>query len=324
MGEAFAGRTVGKKAMLWGMLAQSLPDIDFLSALWLKVPDALLAHRGFTHSILFCMVVAPFIAWLAWHLHRPHNISFKRWFFFISSVILIHIFLDAFNNYGVGWFEPFIHDRISFNGIYVADPFFSAPPGMSVLLLLLLRKKNTVRKWIWSLGLGVSFIYLGYCMSNKYYVSRNVKQILKSENIVYNRLLVTPAPLQSWLWFVVAENDSGYYTGYRSVFDNKATLDLHYFPRNDFLRSLVKDNKDLDKMIRFSQQFYTLEKHRDTILINDLRFGQIVGWQNPYEGFAFYYYLQPDIDNTLVVQRGRFAKWNKQSFHSLLKRIKGE
>ena len=66
-----------------------------------------------------------------------------------------------------------------------------------------------------------------------------------------------------------------------------------------------------------------LEKHADTILLNDLRFGQVIGWQNPAESFAFYFYLQPAIDNTLVVQRGRFAKWNKQSFHSLLTRIKG-
>ena len=29
-------------------------------------------------------------------------------------------FIDAFNNYGVGWFEPFSHERISFNAIYVA------------------------------------------------------------------------------------------------------------------------------------------------------------------------------------------------------------
>ena len=32
MGEAFAGRTVGKKAIIWGILAQSVPDIDFLAA----------------------------------------------------------------------------------------------------------------------------------------------------------------------------------------------------------------------------------------------------------------------------------------------------
>ena len=323
MGEAFAGRTVGKKAMLWGMLAQSLPDIDFLGSLWLSTPDSLLSHRGFTHSIFFCLLVTPFIAGFAWRLHKPHNISFTRWSLFIFTVILGHIFLDAFNNYGVGWFEPFSHQRISFNSIYVADPFFSAPPGIAVIFLLLLRKKNKVRKWVWSLGLSLSFLYLGYCMVNKYRVREDVTKILSSKNIVYDRLLITPAPLQSWLWYIVAGNDSGYYTSYRSVFDTKTTLDMHYFHRNDSLRAAVKDDRDLNKLIRFSQQYYTLEKHADTILINDLRFGQITGWMDPHAGFAFYYYLQPDIDNTLVVQRGRFAKWDRHSLHSLLQKIRG-
>ena len=58
MGEAFAGRTVGKKAMLWGILAQSIPDIDFISSLWLDTADHLLAHRGFTHSILFAIIIS--------------------------------------------------------------------------------------------------------------------------------------------------------------------------------------------------------------------------------------------------------------------------
>ena len=96
MGEAFAGRTVGKKAMLWGILAQSIPDIDFLAAFWLKTADNLFAHRGFTHSILFALLITPLIAGLANHWHRPHNISFRRWFFFIGSVILIHILKGLF------------------------------------------------------------------------------------------------------------------------------------------------------------------------------------------------------------------------------------
>jgi inner membrane protein len=75
--------------------------------------------------------------------------------------------------------------------------------------------------------------------------------------------------------------------------------------------------------MQFSQDWYTLEKHTDTIFITDLRFGQVVGWQDPNERFAFYYYLQPEIDNTLVVQRGRFSKWDRDSFRALLRRIKG-
>ena len=323
MGEAFAGRTVGKKAMLWGILAQSIPDIDFISSLWLNTADHLLAHRGFTHSILFAFIISPPLALLAERFHRPHNISCTRWLFFLGSAILMHILLDAFNNYGVGWFEPFSHYRISFNILYVADPFFSLAPAIASVVLLVFSKKKLYRRFWWKFGLGISFLYLGYSVGNKIYINRQVKQLLAHKNIHYTRFFSTPAPLQNWLWFVVAGNDTGYYTGYISVFDSKKNMEFHYFPRNNELLSLVKNNDDVPKLLRFSKGFYTIEKHTDTLLFNDLRFGQIIGWQNPAEHFAFYYYLQPQLDNTLVVQRGRFAKWDKQSIQSLLRRIRG-
>ena len=323
MGEAFAGKTVGKKAILWGILAQSIPDIDFLASLWLNTEDNLLAHRGFTHSILFCVLITPAIAWVAYHIHKPHNISFTKWILFIGSVIFIHLFLDAFNNYGVGWFEPFSQLRISFNTIYVADPFFSLVPGIAFLMLFIFRKKNILRKRVWQIGLVVPFLYLIYSLANKMYVTAETKTILAAQHISYNKLLITPAPLQTWLWFVAVGNDSGFYTGYRSVFSKRNNIDLHFKPQNNGIKPLVKDKEQLNKLLRFSQGFYTLEQRKDSIIFFDLRFGQIIGWQNLTEDYAFYYYLQPNVDNTLVVQRGRFAKWDKQSFSSLIKRIKG-
>jgi len=323
MGEAFAGRTVGKKAMLWGILAQSIPDIDFVAAFWSDTIGNLFAHRGFTHSILFAVIVTPVIAGLAHHWHRPHNISFRRWFLFIGAVILMHIFLDAFNNYGVGWFEPFSSIRISFNSIYVADFFFSIAPIIALVFLIVLNRQNPKRRWIWQVGLVIPFFYLAYGVANRKYISREVHRIFAAKNLTFKRLLITPAPLQSWLWFVAADVDSGYYIGYRSVFDRSPGNDFHYVPKNLSLADSVKDEIAMRKIMQFSQDWYTLEKHADTILINDLRFGQVIGWQDPKESFVFYFYLQPEIDNTLVVQRGRVAKWDRQSFRSLLSRIKG-
>ena len=324
MGEAFAGKKLGRKAMVWGMIAQSFPDIDFIAASWLNTPSALLAHRGFTHSILFAVIVALIMAILANRWHRPHNISFTRWMFFFSAAILAHIFIDAFNNYGVGWFEPFSHYRISFNAIYVADPFFSAAPGIALIMLLILKRQNERRHSWWKFGLFISSVYLCYCLINKTIINYKVKQELAQQHISYTRYFTTPAPLQNWLWFVVAGNDSNYYVGYKSVFDKTNNLSLKKFARNTFLIDSMKNKKEVQQLIRFSQQFYTIEKKQDTLIFNDLRFGQIIGWQNPKEEFDFHYYLYPAIDNTLVVQRGRFAKWNWQVVKTLGKRIAGD
>jgi len=323
MGEAFAGKKLGKKAMLWGALAQSAPDIDFISSFWMNTPDGLLAHRGFTHSFLFCLLLTPLMAFAAEKWHRPHNIKLSKWLLFFGGVIFIHIFIDAFNNYGTGWFEPFSHTRISFNAIYVADPFFSTWTIISFIVLLVMKRNNKDRKLWWRFGLGLSATYLVYCLVNKRTIDKDVKEILHDKNISYTQYLSTPAPLQNWLWYIVAGNDSGYYIGYRSAFDYKKDMDIHYFPRNEYLLEALKSKEDLHKLIRFSQNFYTVQKQNDTLIFNDLRFGQVVGWYDRNEEFVFHYYLNQE-DNALVVQRGRFAKWNKKSFDALLSRIRGE
>ena len=323
MGEAFAGRTLGKKAMLWGALAQSAPDIDFITSLWMDTPNALLAHRGFTHSFLFCGLITPVFALLAERFHRPHDIRLKKWMLFFGGVIFIHVLIDAFNNYGVGWFEPFSHQRISFNAIYVADPFFSIWPGIALVALLILKKWSPKRKkWI-RIGLGISAVYLVYCSINKFKINRDVKEILAKQEIKYDKYFTTPAPLQNWLWYVVAGTDSGYHVGFRSLFDRKNEITFTYFPRKDSLLKSISNHEELQKLIRFSQQFYTVEKWNDTLVFNDLRFGQIIGWHDPHQKFVFHYFLQHPEDNKLVVQRGRFANWDRETFYSLLGRIKG-
>jgi inner membrane protein len=323
MGEAFAGKKLGKKAMIWGALAQSIPDIDFLASFWMDTSSNLLAHRGFTHSLLFCGVISFFFAFLAERFHRPHNISFRKWALFFGAVIFIHIFIDAFNSYGVGWFEPFSHWRVSFNAIYVADPFFSVWPGIACVALLYLKRSSHSRKKWWRVGLGLSGLYLLYCLYNKSRIDSDVKKILHKQHISYTRYFTTPAPLQNWLWFVVAGNDSGYQVGYYSLFDSKDQIDFRYFKRNDTLLQPVMAHEDVQKLLRFSQHFYTVEKYTDTLVFNDLRFGQEVGWYDPHGKFAFHYFINYPKDNALVVQRGRFARWDRRTFRSFIKRIQG-
>jgi inner membrane protein len=59
------------------------------------------------------------------------------------------------------------------------------------------------------------------------------------------------------------------------------------------------------------------------VVFNDLRFGQIMGWQNPSAPFVFHYYIQNPENNQMVVQRGRFAAWNAETIRVFIKRIQG-
>lgn len=323
IGEVILGRQLGKKAMIWGALAQSAPDIDFIASFWMNPVDDLIAHRGFTHSILFALIITPLFALLADRWHRPHNISLNKFLVFFGVEIFLHLFLDGFNNYGTGWLEPFSHQRFTFNAIYVADPFFSVWIAIGCILMIFFKNdhKHRVRIVKWSLLL--SGIYLGYCIFNKVKIDRDVRTALHKQQIAYNKYFSTPAPLNNWLWYIVAGNDSGFHVGFRSVFDKTDNVKFTFFPRNDSLLEVVDDHEEVLKLKKFSQGFYTAEVWHDTLVFNDLRFGQIIGWKDPNERFAFHYFLTHPEGNDLVVQRGRLAKVDKDAIAALLKRIGG-
>ena len=309
--------------MLWGAVVQSIPDIDFIAGTWLDTSENLLAHRGFTHSVLCMIIIVPLLALLAEKLHRPHNIALKTYLLFFFTEILVHLFIDGFNAYGIGWFEPFSHHRFSFNTIFVIDPFFSVWAGIAFLMLLILKAHRAKRKFWWKFGVIFPSLYLCYACINKVKINTDVKNAFAAAHIAYKNYFSTPTPFNTLLWYVVAETDSGFYIGYRSLFDEKIQMQLHFFPRNEYLLQNVSDRAELYNLKRFSKGFYAASLQNDTLVFNDLRFGQIAGWQNGDAPFAFHYFLQHS-DNKLVVQRGRFAGWSKESMEALLQRISGD
>ena len=323
-GEALLGKRLGKKAMLWGAIAESIPDIDFIAGFWLNPANDLLAHRGFTHSLLFGVMATPLSALLAEKWHRPHNIRLKQWMLFFGIGILVHLFIDLFNVYGTGLLEPFSNQRFSFNTLFVADPFFSIVPSIAFTVLLVLHKKHRHR-FRWAItGMFIPAIYLCIAVYNKLSIDQTVTALAQKQQVSYRRYFTTPVPLNNLLWYAVMENDSGYHIGYRSVFDKKQDISFRFFPRNDNLLDTIRDHEDLQHLVRFSQGYYTCEHWGDTLVFNDLRFGQMIGWQDPAARFVFHYYLSHPEDNELVVQRGRFANWDWKAVTSLARRVKGE
>jgi len=323
VGEIVAGRKLGKKALVIGAVANSLPDIDFLASFWLNPANDLLAHRGFTHSLLFVTMLAPVLALVSDRYITPNSLTIRRWIFLYGLQLFLHIFLDAFNAYGTAWFEPFSHYRVSFNTLFVADPFITVPLVLAFAFLVFTSIDNNKRRLAAKVAVIWWAAYLGYGVMNKLSIDANVKENLDSQGIPVTQYFSTPTPLNSWLWYVVANTDRGSYVGYRSVFDSSDKVAFEFFDRADSLLDPIKDHEDLQHLRRFSQGFYTVEMWGDTLVFNDLRFGQMIGWRDRRGKFVFHYYLSHPDDNELVVQRGRFAGWDADATKSMLNRMMG-
>lgn len=323
IGEIYAGRSLGKKALIAGAIAQSIPDFDFVASFWLNPANDLLAHRGFTHSFLFVALTAYPLALIVSKWRWSSGLKSSGWTGLIAIELCTHIFLDAFNAYGTAWFEPFSHIRVSFNSLFVADPLFSLVPIIVMVALFVFPKGHQSRiRWA-TIAVMVCSLYLVYSVINKKIVDRKVETSLQAQNIQYQRYFTTPTPGNVWLWYIVAEVDSGYHIGYLSVFDKGESIPFQYFNRNDNLLKPIANHEDVQHLIRFSQGYYVIREFEDRWVFNDLRFGQMLGWEDPAAPFVFYYFLEHPSDNELLIQRGRFSGWTMESFISFMNRILG-
>lgn len=336
-GEILLGRSLGKKALVLGAVAQSLPDIDALAGLWLPMSANLLAHRGITHSLLVAPPAAAALAWMVRRWSWARSVPLWFWFMFFVFQLGLHDLLDTANAYGTGLLEPFSHQRFSVYLLYVADPFFTLPLVIATLCLWLCSRRPRIRQisaavtLVWAVG------YVGYAAVNKSSVDGPTRASLAAASVPYVRYLTIPTPLNTWLWYVVATTHQGYYLGYRSVFENPDHLtEFTYFPSSEHLLkealptaskaelspTLRADVADVRRLRQFARGDYVVEKRGDTLAIGVLRFGQVLGWENPQAPFVFRYELGEGIDNRLVVQRGRFAGWDRMALRRYIRRIR--
>ena len=245
--------------------------------------------------------------------------------FFFCFQLRLHDLLDTCNAYGTGLLEPFSHQRFSVHLLYVADPFFTIwlVAAFIALAFFLPKTKQQRTRWL-RIGLLPAGLYLAVSVVNKVLVKQQVVKSLQAKHMPYKSIIITPTPFNTLLWYIVAATDSGYVIGYRSVFDkNNSPVSFTYYPQNKALLQNVDEKVNVKELVLFADHYYTVNKVNDTLTFNVLRFGQVLGWEYPNNRFAFQYYLNPSYDNTLVVQRGRFTGWNKETIMYMIQRIEG-
>lgn len=73
VGEAVLGRRIGNRAMIWGAVAGTIPDMDVLGQYFLSELDNLAFHRGISHSLVFCVVGAWVFGWVTDRLYSSRH-----------------------------------------------------------------------------------------------------------------------------------------------------------------------------------------------------------------------------------------------------------
>ena len=70
VGEAVLGKKIGNRAMLWGAVGGTIPDLDVITNVVTDEMTALAFHRGISHSFLFAFIAPLAIGYAADKLYK--------------------------------------------------------------------------------------------------------------------------------------------------------------------------------------------------------------------------------------------------------------
>ena len=123
----FLNKKIGNKALLFGAIGGSIPDLDVFVGDWLYDNEiqAIAFHRGFMHSIFFAIFASLAMGCLMHCIYnrgkRHNKVLRKGWIQLFFWSIFTHPILDCFTAYGTQLFAPFSNYRVAFDNISVAD-----------------------------------------------------------------------------------------------------------------------------------------------------------------------------------------------------------
>ncbi|KAA1244011.1 metal-dependent hydrolase [Aquimarina sp. RZ0] len=316
VGETAIGKKVGNKAMLWGAIAGTIPDLDVLFKYFVDNVTANELHRGFSHSVLFSILMAPLLGSMVAKLYKNKEADWKDWTKLMFLGLFTHPILDAFTTWGTQLFWPLSY-KVSFKNIFVVDPLYTIPFLSMVILAMFYKRTDPKRRKLNNLGLIVSSIYMIITVGFKWYTYRIFQNSLENQGIIYKEIQTKPTPLNSLLWTTNVETENSFMIGYYSLLDDDNAINFTEYPKNHYLIQSMKNDPLISRLIKLSQGWYTIENKNGKIIFNDLRFGQL-GINTENGRFVFSYELYYDANGKL---QARERKPDIQKVSPLLKKL---
>lgn len=321
VGEAVLGKKVGNKAILWGAIGGTIPDLDTIPGQFLDTVSRLEIHRGFSHSIVFALLISPLLGvLLSWLYRKKNEASLWGWTQLFFWTIFTHPLLDIFTTWGTQLLWP-MEWRIAIQSIFVIDPLYTLPFLLCLIAVLILKRTNPKRKSWNKLGLIISSTYLVISVVIKLYVDRVFETSLERDQIEYKRFDSRPTPLNTLLWTSNIEQKNAFLISYYSLFDETKELEYFEFPKNEDLLKPYRNHSKIERLIKLTKGFYTIEKMGKGIAMNDLRFGLTEGFDQGKGDFVFTYFIFYENNELVVEQKEQKFDGMNEVMDKLWKRI---
>jgi len=268
---ALLGRSQGRKALLYGALLGTLPDMDVLVR-YADPVSQMTFHRGFSHSVFVLTALAVVLAWLIRKKWPDAPYSGRRLFLTLWLVLVTHPVLDAFTVYGTQLFWPLARIPESWSAVFIIDPVYTVPLVVTVLAAAVVGCTLRARAAL-AAALVFSTAYLGISLAGRWHAQARVEQALREQGVQPTAVLATPMPFNTLLWRVIAKDGANnYYEAVSGWFDRDrpemVRLPLHVSQAG------VLDGVPLHERLRwFTNDWLRYDELGDRLVVTDLRMG---------------------------------------------------
>ena len=267
---ALLGRWQGRRALLYGAMLGTLPDLDVVIDYGDAVAD-MTYHRGFSHSLLVLSLLAVAITLLARWLRPNPAYSTRRLFLAVWLALITHPLLDAFTSYGTQLFWPLQTPPIAWSSIFIIDPLYSVPLLVAVIVGLI-RGLRDKPQWLAVSALCLSSVYLASTLAGKWMAEQRVQDVLVERGIQADSLFSTPTPFNSLLWRVIVVDGDEYHEALVGWFDEEPPQ-LVDLPRGTALGQALRDSPQHQRLQWFTHDVLRYDQVDDQLIVTDLRLG---------------------------------------------------
>ena len=267
---AVLGRWQGRKALLYGAMLGTLPDLDVV----INYGDAvanMTYHRGFSHSLLVLSFLAVVLTWLIRRYRPSPDYSTRRLFLAIWLVLITHPLLDAFTSYGTQLFWPFMPTPTAWSSIFIIDPMYTLPLAIAVALGLFFGLRDRVAQAP-AVALLLSSLYLAFTLGGKQMAEQRVEVELARQGIQAEQIFSTPTPFNSLLWRVIVLDGEDYHEALVSWLDT-APPRLERLPRGSHLAEVLSDSAAHTRLSWFTDGVLRYDQLGEQLIVTDIRLG---------------------------------------------------
>lgn len=316
--EVCAGAKLKNRTFLYGAVLGTIPDLDIVVGLFLNPVDAVLIHRGLSHSLLFFVLLSPVLGWIISRIEKG-KINFKAATIMAFWCLFTHALLDGFTSWGTQIFWPLPY-RMALKTIFVIDPLYTIP---LLIALVAVWKTNAValrQKYIRN-GLFVSCGYLIVSCGIKSYALHQFEKALVAQGIPYSELMVKPTAFNLILWNANVSAEEAYLLGDYSLFDSQP-ISFTAYAKNRDLEMALQGNSDFEKLKKVSEGWYIVSKQQESFYFNDLRFGLLNDTPKQPQ-FAFSYQFVPTDSGFKAIEVPKEKRDGKALLQQIFKRLQG-